>query len=336
MRNAASSPWIALGFFLAPVVAAAEPIELKFSFFTSDRSQIYQNSVKPFVDAVNADGDRLVHIEVYFSGGISAEISELPRLVSEGRADMALIVPGRTPERFTDTAVMQMPGLFRSAHEADAVYTQLVGKGMLAGYEDFQILGAFISGAENIHSSKPIESLKELRGLRIRVNNLTEADVLQRLGAIPVLLSINEATEAVADGKIDGATLPPSMLSEFGIGRVATHHYMIALGGAPQVLVMNRTKFDSLPPRAQAVIRKYSGNWIYERSSKRFDALDREIVEKLQADARRSVVFPSPQDLKTLDAVYAEVIQQWGALSLHNSDLLARVRGLLATLRTTE
>jgi TRAP-type C4-dicarboxylate transport system substrate-binding protein len=179
MRNAAST-WIALGFLLAPAIAAAEPIELRFSFFTSDRSQIYQNSVKPFVDAVNSDGGHLLHIEVYFSGAISSDLHELPGLVAEGKADMAFIVPGRTPERFTDTAVMQLPGLFRNAHEADAVYTQLIGKGMLAGYEDFRVLGAFVSGAENIHSSKPIESLKDLRGLRIRVNNLIEGDVLQR------------------------------------------------------------------------------------------------------------------------------------------------------------
>lgn len=335
MRSRASS-WIALGFFLAPATAAAEPIELRFSFFTSDRSQIYQNSVRLFVEAVNADGDHLLHIEVFFSGAISSDLHELPGLVAEGKADMAFIVPGRTPERFTDTAVMQLPGLFRNAHEADAVYTQLVGKGMLAGYEDFRVLGALVSGAESIHSSKPIDSLKDLRGLRIRVNNLIEGDVLQRLGAVPVSLSINETTAAVADGKIDGAALPPSMLSEFGIGRVATHHYMIALGGAPLALVMNRKVFESLPPQAQAVINKHSGRWIDERSTERFDALDREVTETLKADARRSVVYPSPEDLKTIDAVFAAVVEQWAASSGHNRELLSRVRGLLASMRSNE
>lgn len=53
------------------------------------------------------------------------------------------------------------------------------------------------------------------------MNNPTEAEVLQRLGAIPVLLSINQTTAAVSDGTIDGATFPPSMLFEFGIGRHA-------------------------------------------------------------------------------------------------------------------
>lgn len=38
-----------------PAMTAAEPVILELSFFTSDRSNIYQCQIKPFVDAVNAD-----------------------------------------------------------------------------------------------------------------------------------------------------------------------------------------------------------------------------------------------------------------------------------------
>ncbi len=56
---------------LLPATAVATPATLKLSFVTSDRSNIYQCYVKPFVDAVNADGEGLVQIKVYFSGAIS-------------------------------------------------------------------------------------------------------------------------------------------------------------------------------------------------------------------------------------------------------------------------
>lgn len=322
--------------FMLPRLAAADAINLKLSFFTSDRSQIYQCQVKPFVDAVNAEGGDLVHIEVFFSGAISAELSQLPQLVSSGAADLALIVPGRTPDRFNDTSVMELPGLFHNAREADFVFTQLVGRGMLSGYDDFYVIGASVSGAESIHSRKPIASIADLKGLTIRVNNPTEAEVLQRLEAIPVLLSINQTTEAVSNGKIDGATLPPSMLHEFGVGRVATYHFMIALGGAPVALVMNRQRFESLSPAAQAIVRKYSGGWVGEQATKRLDELDRKVLETLKADPGRTVIFPSATDNKAIDAVYAEVIEQWAASSDYHRELLTRVRALLAKLRTTE
>ena len=67
---------------LLPATAVAAPVTLKLSFITSDRSNIYQCYVKPFVDAVNADGAGIVQIKVYFSGAISPAMTEQARLVS--------------------------------------------------------------------------------------------------------------------------------------------------------------------------------------------------------------------------------------------------------------
>jgi len=321
---------------LLPNPAAAEPINLKLSFFTSDRSQIYQGSVKPFVDAVNAEGNGLLHIEVYFSGAISGDLTRLPQLVSDGTADLALVVPGRTPDRFHDTSALELAGLFRDASEASQVFAQLASDGMLSGYEEFHVVCAFVAGAESIHSRKPIASIADLTGLTVRVDNLTQADTLQRLGAVPVLLSINQTTEAVSNGTIDAATFPPSMLFEFGIGRVATHHYMIRLGGAPVALLMNREKFKSLPEQAQALINKYGGRWLMEQSGKYFGELDRHVLEDLEADHRRTVVFPDAADEKVIQPVFRDVIEQYAESSDHNRELLARVRAELAKLRTTE
>jgi TRAP-type C4-dicarboxylate transport system substrate-binding protein len=327
---------IAAGMIVSPTLAAAEPINLKLSFFTSDRSQIYQDTVKPFVDAVNGDDSGLVHIEVYFSGAISGELRKQPELVADGTADLALIVPGQTPDRFYDTSVLELPGLFRNSHEASRVFALLVSERALAGYGDFYVIDAEVSGPENIHSRKPIASIANLKGLTIRVNNPTEAEVLQRLGAIPVLLSINQATEAVSNGTIDGATFPPSMLFEFGIGRVTTHHFMISLGGAPVAMVMNRKKFESLPQAAQSIIRKYGGERVSDYSTKQFAQSDHEVLKTLEADPRRTVAYPDPADAETIRAVYQGVIEQYAGSSEHNRELLARVRAELAKLRTTE
>src|ERR1700691_4016807 len=100
-----------LSFSLLPSMATAQPIELKFSFFTSDRSNIYQTTIKPFVDAVNDEGRGLIEIKMYFSGAISAVQAQQPQLVADGTADMALIVPSQSPDRFGDSAVMELPGM---------------------------------------------------------------------------------------------------------------------------------------------------------------------------------------------------------------------------------
>jgi TRAP-type C4-dicarboxylate transport system substrate-binding protein len=323
---------IAMALALLPPAAIAAPIELKLSFFTSDRSSHYLNRVKPFVDAVNREGRGLVQINVFF-GSISRDQADQPRLVSEGIADLAAIVPGRTPERFPDTTVMELPGLFRDQLQASLVFTRLIERGALQGYQDFLVVGAYVSGAESIHSRTPIASINDLKGATIRTNNQAEATVLERLGAKPVPIAINLTTEALSEGKIDAATFPPSMLFEFGIGRVTRYHYMIPLGSAPVALVMNRKTFENLPPQAQAIIRRYSGDWLAEQNASAFERLDNQILAQLKSDPRRKVVFPSPSDMERAQQVFASVVEGWAASSPHNRELLALVKAEIAKLQ---
>ena len=92
----------------------AEPIVLKLSFYTSDRSTIYQCQVKPFVDAVNADGAGFVKIEVYFSGAISSSLADQPNLVRSGQADLAAIVPGARRTTFPTRPCSASPDCSRT------------------------------------------------------------------------------------------------------------------------------------------------------------------------------------------------------------------------------
>lgn len=323
-------------FGLLPGLAVAAPITLKLSFFTSDRSNIYQCQVKPFVDAVNADGADLVRVKVYFSGAISPSLADQPKLVLDGTADLAVVVPGYTPQIFPDSSVMELPGLFRDQREASLVFTSLVASGAFEGYKDFFVVGAYVSDGESIHSRKPTARLADLKGQTIRVDNRIEGDALRRLGADPRLLPLNRTMDALSQGELDGVTVPPAMLFEFGFGRLTGNHYFLQLGGAPVTLVMSRAKLMSLPPAAQDVVRKYSGKWMAEQEAACLEAKNGETVARLKADTRRKVVEPSPADRAVAEKVFALVVQDWAAESPRHRELLKQVRSELANLRAQE
>jgi TRAP-type C4-dicarboxylate transport system substrate-binding protein len=324
---------ILFALLLLPGTAMADPIKLKLSFFTSDRSNIYLAQIKPFVDAVNAEGKGLVEIDVYFSGAISKVQAAQPELVKDGTADLALVVPGQTPEIFADIGVTELPGLFRNAHEASRIFGRLVAADALAGFNDFVMIGPLVTEGQNINSRKPIDSLADLSGQTIRTNNPMEAATLEKLGAVPVLLAINQTMDKLSQGKIDGATVPPSLLFEFGFGRLTSHHYTIQLGGVPTALLMNRAKFESLPPQAQKIISKYSGDWLSDRSAAAFDEMDAHALTALKADTQRVVTSPTPADGATIRQAYAAVIKQWASANRHNRELLDKVNAEIAKAR---
>ncbi len=321
---------------LLPNGATAGPIKLKLSFFTSDRSSIYQCQIEPFVRAVNAERSDLIQIAVYFSGAISPAQDEQIQLVTGEGADLALVVPSSSPQRFADTAVMEMPGLFRDEFEASRIYRQLTQAGALEGYEKLLVLNSVVSAGESIHSRKPISRLDESKGQKIRVNNSIEADALRAFGALPIKLPLNRTMDALGAGNIDGVTVPPAMLFEFGFGRITTHHYMIRLGGVPTFLAMNRKKFLSLPAPAQDILRKHSGEQMSDRVASCFANANQEVLKQLRADQRRQVVDPSPNDEATIQRVLSTVRDQWSELSPHNRNLLARVQAEIAASHAAE
>jgi TRAP-type C4-dicarboxylate transport system substrate-binding protein len=322
-------------FALLPSVAAAEPIELKLAFFSSNRSMSYLAAVKPFVDAVNSEGRGVIQIVLYSGGVLGREIAQQPRAVLDGKADIAFVVPGYTPDEFSDNSVVELPGLFNDTREGTLVYTRLISLNALKGYEDFKVLGAYVTEPDSIHSRLPIASVGDLKGKRLRVNNSNQAATLEKLGATPVLMQITQIADAISSGAIDGAALARTPLSDYGVKRVANHHYFLGINGAPLALLMNRKKFEALPKPAQDVIRKYSGEWIAARFIENYDRSDNQVMVQLKSDPKRTIVFPSAPDLEIAHLAFKSVIAEWAAKSSHNRNILKITEAEIALLRAT-
>jgi TRAP-type C4-dicarboxylate transport system substrate-binding protein len=322
-------------FALLPASLVAEPITLKLAFFSSDRSLTYRGAIEPFIEAVNSEGKGLVKIDLYSGGILGKEIAQQPQVVLDGAADIAFVVPGYTPDRFPDNSVLELPGLLPDIREGTLVYTQLIAANALKGYEGFFVIGAFVTEPESIHSRAPINSIDDLKGKRIRVNNIGEGAALERLGVIPVLMQITQISDAISKGSIDGAAVSISPLSDFGIKRVAVSHYFLETSGAPLALLMNRKSFDALPRPAQDIIRKHSGMWVAERFIETYEVAVAQVMKQLKSEPNRKLTFPSQQDLDVAHAAYKDVIAEWAAASPHHRELLELVKSEITNLRSS-
>jgi TRAP-type C4-dicarboxylate transport system substrate-binding protein len=323
-------------FVLLPHMAAAEPIALKLSFFSSNLSMSYLAAVKPFVDAVNAEAKGLIEIKVYFSGALGKDIAQQPQLVLNGAFDIAFAVPGYTPNNFPDNTVIELPGLFRDMRDGTLVYTQLIALNALHGYKDFFVIGAYVTAPETVHGKAAINSIDDLKGKRIRVNNQSETVAFEKLGAIPIPLPINQISEAISSNKIDAAAVALTPLSDYGIKRVATHHYFLGINGAPLALLMSRKSFEALPKAAQDIIRRHSGDWAAKRFIDAYAISDRIVLEMLKSDPQRTIVIPSQRDRDISHSAFTAIIAQWEAAAPRNRELLTLVKTELAKLHTAD
>ncbi len=321
---------------LVPAIAHAAPVTLKLAFFSSDRSYLYRAAVEPFVDAINTDGNGQVKIAVSFSGSLGGDVTKQSQLVREGKVDIAYVVVPYEAASFPDHEVIELPGLFQDAREATLVFSHLVETGKMRGFDDFFVVGVSASQPESIHSRTPIELLADLKGKHIRANNDVEVAVLKRLGAIPDFVPITETADAISSGRIDGAYVPPVPMIEFGIGRVASYHYLLRTSCVPLVLLMNRETFESLSDDVQAIIRKYSGAWLalqWIQIDKSSTAL---VMSQLESNPGRKVIFPSKADMQKAEAVFKSVIDDYVADNPRRAALVEAARTDVARFRRTQ
>jgi TRAP-type C4-dicarboxylate transport system substrate-binding protein len=320
---------------LLPIAAFGEPIKLKLAYFSSDQSRTYTIAIKPFVDAVNADGQASgLVIEAYPGGALGKDLGQQAQIVRDGSADIAFVVLGTVADQFKDHAVIELPGLFRDMPEATWVNTRLLASGLVQGYENFFVIGSFASEPQIIHTRVPISSLADLQGKRIRSDNSIEASALAMLGMSPVILPIGKTQEAISRGTIDGAATAIGPLIDFGLRRVVTYHYLLSLGPSVRSILMNRKKFESLPQAGRDVIRKYSGAWLAERVVDGYEPSTAAQFELLKSDPARVVISPKQSEIDEAEAAFRTVRSQWADASPHHRLLLNTVEAEIAKFRS--
>jgi tripartite ATP-independent transporter DctP family solute receptor len=146
--------------------------------------------------------------------------------------------------------VLSLPFLFRSFEHLHHVLDQSVGQEILSGFQRHGFVGLtfYDSGARSIYNSvKPIRSIADMKGLRIRVQQSSlMSDMMTALGAEPIELPYGQVLTGLSTKLLDGAENNwPSY--------VTTNHYKLAPyytltehTMSPEVLVMSLRAWDML------------------------------------------------------------------------------------------
>jgi TRAP-type C4-dicarboxylate transport system substrate-binding protein len=323
---------LCLGVISAP--AAAQTVDLKFAFFTSDTDRTWTTTILPFINAVNAEAKGTIRIQPFPNGALGRNLVQQSQMILDGVADLTFTLPSINAGRFPDNGAFELPGLFRDIREATLVITHSIGTGKFRGYEPYFVVGAFGGTPEGIHTSKPVASLADLVGKKIRGSSPLSANALRGLGAASLLLPTNEIAEAIARGTIDGTAMQPYPVVDFGIARVANNHYYATISTAMLAVLMNKSKFDNLPPAGQAAIRKYSGTWIGQRWIDGIGEANESATKQFHNDPKHKVVMPSDAEFASMDKVFAKVRGDWAAEAPRNAEMLEVVRAELTKLRS--
>jgi TRAP-type C4-dicarboxylate transport system substrate-binding protein len=113
----------------------------------------------------------------------------------------------------------------------------------------FKVIGAAISLANNaLWGSKPIRTLADFKGVKMRASGRTQTSALRELGGSPLTLSMAEIEQALSRGTVDAITTSKSFGAERGLTQLA--RYVSIWPITPifgQIIAVNFKTWDGLP-----------------------------------------------------------------------------------------
>ena len=313
--------------------ASAQQTTIKFAVFTPERERTFQVVMKPFAQQVMAASKGTLKIKLYPNGALGRHPGRQLKMVQDGVADIGWIIPAYTPGRFPDNSVFELPNIIRNSKEGSVAAWRLLKKGMLRGYDKYYVIALFTTAPYTIHMREKVGSMADLKGRKIRAVGPAMVSSIKAIGAAPEAMPFTKIVEAISRGVINGTTAHPIALHDFGVAKVAKHHYFGQLGTVNLAIVMNKKKFNSLPAAAKAAIEKYRGEAMSVAFGDMSDSRNAELKKIWAKDGQRSVVDPSAADAKKWDAALAPVVKAWVKKHPNGAKLLAALKAELAAIR---
>ena len=200
-------------------------------------------------------------IQIYPNGLLGAS-KEALELCQTGAIDYVVCSTSNL-ETFADVyQIFSVPYLFNT-YEAylTAMNDEAFMRGIYDSTEDvgFKAVTWFTAGTRSFYANKPIRTVADIRGMKIRVQpSPTNVQMMRAFDAGAVPMSFGEVYTALQQGTIDGAENNEKALIDVKHGEVAKYYSYDLHQMVPDLLVANNRFIAELPQKDRQVFAEAS------------------------------------------------------------------------------
>ncbi|MCA1902762.1 MAG: TRAP transporter substrate-binding protein, partial [Candidatus Hydrogenedens sp.] len=230
--------------------------------------------------------------------------------VVNGVSDLGMSCFAYTRGRFPLLEVLDLPLGYPSGKVATRVAMDIVKKYQPAELSNVQVLYVHAHGPGILASKKPVRTLEDLNGLKIRATGLC-TKIVEKLGGQPIGMSQPETYEALQKGVVDATFCPMETLQGWKQGEViqaVTNSQCIGYTTA-MFVVMNKNKWEALPPNIREIIQKVSEEWV-DKHGEGWDT-DDDNARKYIEGMGKEIISLSPEEQERWKNAIQPVIQDY-------------------------
>jgi TRAP-type C4-dicarboxylate transport system substrate-binding protein len=160
-------------------------------------------------------------------------------------------------------------------------------------------LAYYDAGARNFYTKKPVKTLDDLKGMKIRViQNDILIDAFKRLGVSPTPMSASEVHGGLQTGVIDGGENNMSTYVADGLYEVAKNFTQTGHLRIPGILYMSKMSWDKLSADDQKIIAD-AAKESEKTQLAEFDKYEAKAADKVKANGNQIITL-APADLQAI------------------------------------
>ena len=217
--------------------------------------------------------------------------------VRDGLVDLSYVTASYTPARHILPMIAELPGAGETSFVNSVAYSRVYWRHFhkVGEYNGVKLLGVFTHGPGQLFTKRPVNSINDIQGLKIRTGGGVAEAVAKALGASAFVKPAPESYELLKSGVADGVFFPMESIISFKLDTVLEQATLFPGGMYSSAFgfFMNEDKWSKLPKQDQEAIEKISGEWIARHAGrswddadqKGFDALKKSGVKIVNADA---------------------------------------------------
>lgn len=116
-------------------------------------------------------------------------------------------------------------------------------------------LAIYVYPAQVVFCSKPMSSLADLSGRRVRVSSSTQADFVTALGAVPILIGFAQIVPSVKAGNMDCVITGTMSGNTLGLYSLMSHVHGLPITWGLAVFGANRAVWTALPAELRDLLQ---------------------------------------------------------------------------------
>jgi TRAP-type C4-dicarboxylate transport system substrate-binding protein len=293
--------------------AQAQTTVIKYSNWLPPGQAMRVEVVEPWIAEVEKVTNGRVKIDTApkVVGTLPAQFD----VARDGQADLVIFIPGYTPNRFDLLEVLQLPFVSDNPEVLAPLADRFFRKN-LESYGEFKGVHPLsvyvVSPGQVFNSKRPLRSIADFKGLKMRSPQTSATQALTLLGAVPISKPVSETYELLSSGVIDGTFMPPESIPAFKLTELVPYATIVpgAIYNTVLVLAINEDKWKSLRPEDREAITRISGDAFARNIGKAYANGDKAAFEIMRKAGKPAETFPAPA-LAEMKKVLLPIERDW-------------------------